>query len=304
MMGTNDVLTRPEKVKLHTLLGNYPNVIALKDGRIKSDLVEFDFPDFPVPNRGFKPLVREHKFDLGELAIVTFLQAKAYGAPYVLIPATVMGRGQLHTVAYNSERGAMKPADLNGKKFGVRSYTQTTGIWARGILAEDYGVDWSKVQIITMEDPHVAQYKDPPFVQRAPESKQLPQMLIDGEVDAALIGDKFPDPRFKTLIPDAEAANRKWAETHGGVPINHMLVVRTSISKSQPDVVREIFRLFREARQLDGASKGPLDPYRFGIEANRRALEHIIDYSFRQQMIPRKFTVDELFDDVTRTLGA
>jgi 4,5-dihydroxyphthalate decarboxylase len=304
MMGTNDVLTRPEKVKLHTLLGNYPNVIALKDGRIKSDLVEFDFPDFPVPNRGFKPLVREHKFDLGELAIVTFLQAKAYGAPYVLIPATVMGRGQLHTVAYNSERGTMKPADLNGKKFGVRSYTQTTGIWARGILAEDYGVDWSKVQIITMEDPHVAQYKDPPFVQRAPESKQLPQMLIDGEVDAALIGDKFPDPRFKTLIPDAEAANRKWAETHGGVPINHMLVVRTSISKSQPDVVREIFRLFREARQLDSASKGPLDPYRFGIEANRRALEHIIDYSFRQQMIPRKFTVDELFDDLTRGLGA
>src|SRR5262245_39475678 len=85
------VLTRPDKAKLHTLLGNYPNVIALKDGRIGSDLVEFDFPDYPIPNRGFKPLVREHKFDLGELAIVTFLQAKSFGAPYVLLPATVMG---------------------------------------------------------------------------------------------------------------------------------------------------------------------------------------------------------------------
>jgi 4,5-dihydroxyphthalate decarboxylase len=304
MMGAKAVLTRPDKVKLHTLLGNYPNVIALKDGRIKSDLVEFDFPDFPVPNRGFKPLVREHKFDLGELAIVTFLQAKSFGLPYVLIPATVMGRGQLHTVAYNSERGAMKPADLNGKKFGVRSYTQTTGIWVRGILAESYGVDWSTVRIITMEDPHVLQYKDPPFVQRAPETKQLPQMLIDGEVDAALIGDKFPDPRFKTLIPDAEAANKKWAETHGGIPINHMLVARASIAKSRPDVVTEIFHLFREARQADAASKGALDPYRFGVEANRASLERIIDYSFRQQMIPRKFTVVELFDDVTRSLGA
>jgi 4,5-dihydroxyphthalate decarboxylase len=300
----DDVLTRPDKAKLHTLLGNYPNVIALKDGRVKSDLIEFDFPDYPIANRGFKPLVRENKFDLGELAIVTFLQAKAYGAPYALLPVTVMGRGQLQTVAYNSERGTMKPSDLNGKKFGVRSYTQTTGIWVRGILAESYGVDWSTVKLITMEDPHVAQYKDPSFVQRAPETKQLPQMLIDGEVDAALIGETFPDPRFKTLIPDAENANKKWAETHGGIPINHMLVVRESIAKSRPDVVKEVFRLFREARQLDNAPKGALDPFRFGVENTRASLERVIDYSYRQQMIPRKFTVDELFDDSTRTLGA
>ena len=298
------MLTRPDKVKLHTLLGNYPNVIALKDGRIKSDLIEFDFADVPVPNRGFKPLVREHKFDCGELAIVTFLQAKSYGLPYALLPIGVLGRGQLQTVAYNSERGPMKPSDLNGKKFGVRSYTQTTGIWVRGILADDYGVDWSKVEIITMEDPHVAQYKDPAFVTRAPETKQLPQMLIDGEVDAALLGDKFPDPRFKTLVPDAEAANKKWAERNGGVPINHMFVVRESIAKSRPEVVEEIFRMLREARQADTASKGALDPYRFGVEANRKALEKVIEYSFKQQMIPRKFTVDELFDDVTRKLGA
>ena len=298
------MLTRPDKVKLHTLLGSYPNVIALKDGRVQSDLIEFDFPDFPVPNRGFKPLVREHRFDLGELAIVTFLQAKSYGLPYVLIPATVLGRGQLHTVAYNSERGPMKPSDLNGKRFGVRSYTQTTGIWVRGILAEDYGVDWSKVRIITMEDPHVAEYKDPPFVERAPATKELPKMLIEGEVDAALIGDKFPDPRFKTLVPDADAANKKWAEKNGGVPVNHMLVIRESIAKSRPDVVKEVFRVFREARQADGASKGALDPYRFGVEANRASLERVIDYAHRQQMIPRKFTVDELFDDTTRALGA
>jgi 4,5-dihydroxyphthalate decarboxylase len=302
--GGNAVLTRPDKMKLTTLLGNYPNVIALKDGRVKSDLIEFDFADYPVPNRGFKPLVREHKFDCGELAIVTFLQAKSFGLPYVLIPAAVLGRGQLQTVAYNSARGLMKPSDLNGKRFGVRSYTQTTGIWVRGILAEDYGVDWSKVRIVTMEDPHVAQYKDPPFVERAPESKQLPQMLIDGEVDAALIGEKFPDPRFKTLVPNAEEANRKWAQAHGGVPVNHMLVVREQIAKSRPDVVAEIFRVFREARAADTASKGPLDPYRFGVEANRQALEKVIDYSFKQQMIPRKVTIDELFDETTRKLGA
>src|ERR1700760_3281428 len=292
-------------MKLHTLLGNYPNVIALKGGRVKSDMIEWDFADFPVPTRGFKPMVREHRFDCGELAIVMFLQAREFGVPYVLLTATVVAGGQLHTVAYNFERGVKKPSDLNGGKFGVRSYAQTTGIWVRGILAESYGVDWSKVEITTMEDPHVAQYKDPSFVKRAPETKQLSQMLIDGEVDAALIGDKFPDPRFKTLVPDAEEANKKWAESHGGVPINHMVIVREKIAKERPDVVEEIFRLFKAARDLDTtAPKGALDPYRFGVEPNRAALERVIDYSLRQQMITKKVTVDELFDDFTRKLGA
>jgi 4,5-dihydroxyphthalate decarboxylase len=197
----------------------------------------------------------------------------------------------------------MKPSDLNGRKFGVRSYTQTTGIWVRGILAESFGVDWSKVEITTMEDPHVAQYKDPTFVKRAPETKQLPQMLIDGEVDAALIGDKFPDPRFKTLVPDAETANKEWALSHGGVPINHMVIVREKIATERPELVEEIFRCFKAARDLDtSAPKGALDPFRFGVEANREALERVIDYSLRQQMITKKVKVDDLFGDVTRKL--
>jgi 4,5-dihydroxyphthalate decarboxylase len=106
-------------------------------------------------------------------------------------------------------------------------------------------------------------------------------------------------------VPDAEEANKQWALNHGGVPVNHMVIVREKIAKERPDVVAELFRVFKEARQLDTAApKGALDPYRFGVEANRASLERVIDYSFKQQMIPRKFTVDELFDDVTRKLGA
>jgi 4,5-dihydroxyphthalate decarboxylase len=297
------VLTKHDKMKLHTLLGNYPNVMALKKGEVSSGLVDFDFPDFPVANRGFKPLVRDAKFDLGELAIGTYLQAKTYGKPYVLLPATILGRGQLHTIAYNSERGRLSPSDLHGKRVGVRAYTQTTGIWVRGILADDYGVDLSRIRWLTFEDPHLAEYRDPDFVERAPEGKELVKMLLDGELDAAIVGDKFPDPRLKTLIPDAEAANAKWAAAHGGIPVNHMLVIRESIAQSRPDVVKEVFRLFRAARQADSASQGALDPYRFGVAANRRSLELIIDYALRQQIIPRRFTVDELFDNVTRELG-
>ena len=250
--------------KLHTLLGSYPNAMAIKNGAVKSDLINFEFADVKVSNTAFKPLVREAKFDVGELAIVTFLQAKVYGKPYVIIPATVLGRGQHHTIAYNPEQ-----------------------------------VHW-----VTFEDPHLAEYKDPEFVTRAPESKTLTQMLFDGEIDAAIVGDKLPDPRLAPLIPDADAAGRKWAQTHGGIPINHMMVVRDTIAKSRPDIVREIYRMLQESRRAvsppsDGSA---LDPWRFGIEGNRRSLEIVIDYSFRQKLIPRKLSVDELFDDCTRGL--
>ncbi len=285
------------KTKLFTLLGNYPNALTLKKGEVKSDLIDFDFADVKVPNTAFKALVREAKFDVAELAIVTFLQAKAYGKPYVLIPATVLGRGQHHTIAYNPEHGALRPSDLNGKRVGVRSYTVTTGAWVRGFLADDYGIDIEKVRWVTFEDPHLAEYKDPSFVTRAPEGKSLVQMLLDGELDAAIVGDALPDPRLKPLVPDAEAVARRWAESHGGVPINHLMVVRDSIAKSRPDIVKEIYRALEESRKpVAPPPGGPLDPWRFGIEANRSSLEIIIDYCFRQKLVARKYSVDELFD--------
>ncbi len=286
------------KTKLFTLLGSYPNTAALKKGDVKSDLIDFDFADVKVSNTAFKPLVREAKFDVAELAIVTFLQAKTYGKPYALIPATVLGRGQHHTIAYNPEHRPLKVNELAGKRVGVRAYTQTTGAWVRGFLADDYGVDTAKVRWVTFEDPHLAEYKDPDFVTRAGEGKTIVQMLIDGELDAAIVGDTLPDPRLKPLIPDADAVARQWAETHGGVPINHMMVVRAAIAKSRPDIVQELYRVLQESRRaVPPPEGGLLDPWRFGIEANRRSLEIVIDYSFRQKLIPRKFSVDELFDN-------
>jgi 4,5-dihydroxyphthalate decarboxylase len=293
-----------EKVTLLTMLGNYPNMAALKKKELKSDLVDFDFVDVKVANQMFKPLVRDAKYDVGELAIVTYLQAKAYGKPYVLLPAVVVGRGQHHTIAYNPERGELKPTDLEGKRVGVRAYTVTTGVWVRGILREQYGIDETKVRWVTFEDPHLAEFHDPPFAERAAPGKTLPQMLLDGELDAGIVGDHLPDPRLKHLIPDAEEAAKTWAQNHGGVPINHLVVMRASIAHARPDVAKEVFRLLHESKL---AAKLPdtdtaLDALRFGVERNRRALDAILDFSFRQGMIPRRFSVDELFDDATRDL--
>jgi len=249
--------------------------------------------------------VRDAKYDVAELPIVTYLQAKAYGKPYVLVPAVVVSRGQHHTIAHNPQRGVLKPSELEGKRVGVRAYTVTTGTWVRGILASDYGVDINKVEWITFEDPHVAEYRDPAIVKRAPEGKELAQMLLDGEIAAGIVGDKLPDPKLKHLIPDADATAANWAKRHHGVPINHMVVVRQELSRSRPDVVKDIFRQLHASKRAAGLPDGgELDPYRFGVEACRPILEIIIDFCHQQTLIPRRMSVDELFDDTTRMLAA
>ena len=291
------------KLKLHTMMGNYANTAPLKSGAVKSDLIDYDFAEVKVANNLFKAIVREARYDVAELAIATYLQARAAGKPYVLLPAVLVSRGQHHTIGYNPERGALKPSDLNGKRVGVRAYTVTTGTWVRGILASDYGVDLNSVEWVTFEDPHVAEYTDPPSIKRAPEGKELGKMLLDGEVSAAILGDKFPDPRLKQLIPDAEGAAKKWAERHGGIPINHMVVVREELSRSRPDIVKDVFRTVYESKKAAGLpDSGTMDPYRFGVEACRPILDIIIDFCFQQKLIPRRVTVDELFDDTTRAL--
>ena len=297
-------MTTATKLKLRTMLGNYSNTKALKSGAVRSDLVDFDFVDVKVANNLFKQVVRDASYDVAELAIVTYLQAKAYGKPYVLLPAVLVSRGQHHTIAYNPDRGPLNPSDLNGKRVGVRAYTVTTGTWVRGILASDHGIDIDKVEWITFEDPHVAEYRDPAIVKRAPQGKELTQMLLDGEIAAGIVGDKLPDPKLKHLIPDAETAAQTWAERHHGVPINHMLVVRQELARSRPDVVKDIFRQLHASKRAAGLPDGgELDPYRFGVEACRPILEIIIDFCQQQKLIPRRMSVDELFDDATRALA-
>jgi 4,5-dihydroxyphthalate decarboxylase len=291
-------------VTLHSLLGNHPSTKALKSGQVSSPLVTFDYFEVKVANTQFKAMVRDLKYDFGELAIVTFLQAKAYGKPYVLLPATIVGRNQHHTIFYNAGKGALTARDLNHTRVGVRAYTQTTGAWVRGFLADDYGIDLNSVTWVTFEDPHLAEYRDPPIVERAPEGKVLKQMLLDGEIDAAILGDVAEEGPLRHLIPDHEAAGRAWSRAHGGVPINHLAVMRESIVQSRPDVVREVYRVLKESRAAAALPSGADDPLRFGIGAIRPSLDTIAAYAFDQGLIPRRLSTDELLADAARILGA
>ncbi len=291
-------------VTLRINLADYPVTMALKQGRTSSPLVKFDFCGPKTAHDGFKPMVRENAYDAGELAIVTFLQAKAFGKPYVLLPAPISGRFQHHCIGYSVEFGELKPKDIEGRKVGVRTYAQTTGLWVRGILQHEYGVDLNKVTWLTIDDAHLVEHTDPPNCQRIPTGKKLDQMMLTGEIAAAILGNDMPsDPRIRTLIPDAHSAAKEWYKREGVIPINHMFAVHRDLPKQRPDVVKELFRMIVESRAAAPASAlSTLPP--FGVEANRRALDMAIDWSLEQKIIPRRLEVDELFDDVTAALQA
>jgi 4,5-dihydroxyphthalate decarboxylase len=290
------VMAQP--IKLRAVLGDHPHVAALKSGKISSDLVELEFEKFSPTNRAFQPMVRELKFDVCEMAIVTFLMAKAYNKPLALLPAVMLGRFQQSLAIYNAERQKLTPSDLEGRRVGIRSFTTTTGAWLRGILANDHGVNLDKVRWVTFEEPHVAEYHD--TTERAPAGKKIVQMLLDGELDA-VIGDKSDDPRVKPLFADPTAAAKAWHEKHGVVPVNHLVVVKESLLRSNPAAVEEVYRMLKQSKQAAPASSGP-DFQPFGIEPNRKSLALIIDYAAQQGLIPRRFSVDELFDDVVRRM--
>jgi 4,5-dihydroxyphthalate decarboxylase len=217
----------------------------------------------------------------------------------------MMGRFQHGTILCSAAR-PLTPADLAGKRVGVRAYSQTTAVWVRGILQNDYGVDIDRVHWVTFEDGHVAEYHEPAAVERSSGDKNLLAMLRAGELDAAIYGADLPDdPLLQSVIAEPEAAAQKWYARHKVVPINHMVVVTQKLAQSQPAMVREIYRLLQQAKTAAGLPKpGAIDFLPFGVEACRPALQTIIDYALQQSLIPRKMTVEELFDDTTRTLAA
>ncbi len=268
-----------------TLMGDYP---VTRQFRTRTDRFAFAEYKGSVATM-FKRVVRDLEFDVSEMAIMTHLIAKAHGKPYRLLPFVVLARFQHPFLVFNKERNpSLKPEELHGKKVGVRSYSVTTGAWIRGILMEDHGVDIGRINWVTFEEAHVAEFRDPSNVQRASAGKEIGAMLLAGELDAAILGAIPTDERLKPLIPDTEGAAKRWRDRHGAIQLNHLVAVKSSVSRAEAD---EVYRLLVESKQAAG------DPAMLphGLEANRRNLEVAIDCAYRQGMIPRRFNVEELF---------
>jgi 4,5-dihydroxyphthalate decarboxylase len=292
-----------ERPIFRSVLGDYPHTTALKRGALQSPDVELRFTTVEPVHKAFAPMVRRAEYDLCELAIVTYLQAKAYGKPVVLLPAVVASRLQRGCLIQHREHGVLSPACLTTSRIGVRAYTQTTGMWVRAHLADDYGLPIETMRWIAHEGAHVEEYLDPPIVEPAPAGKSLPDMLRDGDIDAAILGNDLPKgDEFAPVMPDHAAADRTWYSSHGFMPINHVVVVSPNAARTMPDAVKAAYGLLRRADAEAPVPADGLKPTMFGFERLREPIQFTVDACRRQLLLPRTLSVDELFADAAAIL--
>lgn len=282
--------------EISIVLDTYPHTRAIKEGQIASPGIKLNFIEYNPINKAFNPMVEEQKFDVCEMAVGTFFQALDSGKPLKLLPAVMGGEFHHGSLWYEPKNGALTPGDLKGKRVGVRAYTQTTGIWVRGVLQEQYGVPCDDVTWVTSEAPHVEGYVNPPNVELS-KGADLTQMLRDGELSAVIIGPKQGNGAgFTHLIPNVDAASAAWYEKHKTVPINHMVVVTEKLIKNDAAAVLAITDLFRQGiESVRAASAASPQAIRFGKENVWDALELAIRYSFEQKLISRVFKKEEVF---------
>ena len=282
-----------ERIVLKTALGQHDHVRPLKDGTVTSNRIQFDFVEYEPLPKAFRTMVRGGDIDVGEIAITTHLLALEFKKPLTGIPVQLWRRlhhGNLVCLNTSDIRG---PKDLEGKKVGVRAYSQTTGVWIRGILKTQYGVDLDKITWVTMEDAHVAEYRDPPNAVRNDSGKSLRDLLFAGDL-AAIMGERDVDPsNVRTVIPDASAAAAEWSQRTGLFPVNHILAVRTGLLQQHAWLRDELVRVLDEARIRSGAHGVAAMPY--GLEPNRQAMQTLCEFAADQKLTSKVFRLDEIF---------
>jgi 4,5-dihydroxyphthalate decarboxylase len=321
---TRDGTAATSRPGLKTALVTRGHTQSLKDGTVKLRGFELDFEDVPAIITAFRRMVRGLEFDISEMAMTTYLCARAHGKPFTAIPVFPMRAFHHGAIVYNTKAGVHRPKDLEGRKVGVnRGYTVTAGLWARSILQHEYGVELSRVTWVLSGDEHVAEYRPPANVVTIEPGKTLEDLLMAGEI-AAAIGVQVESPDVKPLIANAREAGFEALRQRGHYPINHTVVVRNDLLDANPDLALDMFDAFAEAKRIyvqrlregrvDMASPADQvysrvmeitgDPLPYGIEPNRRALEAIVQYCVEQGILSRLVAVEELFPPSTRTLAA
>lgn len=234
--------------RLAVALGRTARTAALFTGALQSPRLVLDIADIPVISRAFAPMVREGRYEASEMAIATFLMAKAAGKDLTLLPVILAARFQEAALLCRAEGPIRGPADLAGRRVGVRAYSQTTGLWLRGEIAEAHGVAPEAIRWVTFEDAHLAEYRDPPWVERAPAGADMLAMLRDGRLDAAIFGNDLPAmDGLRPVFPDPAAAGAAFQARHGFIPVNHLLVARGDIARGRKADVAELVRLLAAA---------------------------------------------------------
>ena len=310
------------KLTLNTAIGRYGHTQPLIEGSVTSECLAFDWAEYDTIVGVFRTMVRTNAYQVSEMALSTYLCARAHGKPMTAIPVFITRSFNHGDVTFNEASGIEGPRDLAGKRVGVRAYTVTPGVWARGIMHHVYGLDLDEVTWVLGSDEHVAEFVEPPNVVSAPAGSDLGAMLLAGELDAAIGVGGLDSPQIRQLIPNARGIALNFHRRTGVYPISHIVVIRDDVIAANPWLPRELFTLFSAARDAyaqslaAGATPHPSDenvaplraagaeePLPYGIEANRVTLETFIEWNVEQGIIPERVSVEDVFAKDTLGLG-
>ena len=310
-------------LKLTAVTRTQGNNKALKDGEVSPRTAKLEFIEVDPLNEAFRRMVRGLEFDVCEMALTTYITAREHGKKMTALPIFLMRAFHHGAIVYNTKSGIRTPKDLEGRKVGVnRGYTVTTGLWARSVLAHQYGVDLSKVTWVLSGDEHVAEFRPPFNVVPMEKGRKMADLVASGEL-AAAIGVEVDHPDVKTLIEKPREAAFDALKREGHYPINHLMVVKDEILSAHADLGPDLFEAFAEAKRRyvkrlqSGAIEKPTavdemhkrvmeitgkDPLPYGIEPNRRMIEEAIRSAAEQKVLARPVAIEQLFPRNTLAL--
>jgi 4,5-dihydroxyphthalate decarboxylase len=319
------------KVPLTIAIAEFPHTSAIRNGSIPIEGVETEIVTVNPQIGAFRRMVRDVEFDVCELAPTTYVIARAYGAPFVALPIFVTRRFHHSGLLVRPDAGITSPKDLEGKKVGVRAYSVTTGAWTRQVLIDEFDLDSSKVTWVVDDEEHVTQMKLPPNVEHAPEGRSLADMMAEGELvagfDAAAGigrtgnptgGWKEVETNYPELFPNATELETEFYNRTRIYPMHGTIVVKDSVLAEHPWIARSLFDAFSQAKDewlkrlytgepthaMDKRYKNLSkivghDPLPYGLEANIKTIEALESTAFKQELTPRRMSIEELFVDPT-----
>lgn len=292
------------KTELTIALGNHAHTRALRDGRVSLPEHRLAFEDVAPISKAFRHMVRGAAYDLSEMAASTYLLARAQGVPITALPI-FLTRG-LHHGAMVRLPGVSGPKGLEGRAVAVnRGYTVTTSVWARAILALEHGVDLASVTWVPTAEEHVADWSTPDNVAPPRKGQDIADFLGQGDIVAATgvsdVAGAVP------LIDDFESAAVA-ALRRGFYPINHLLVAKNSVLNAAPDLPRQVFTAFAEAKRL-GAQPMPWsavldDPLPYGLAPNHAMMDLLIRQCAAQGILDRVMRPEAVFASAVADLVA
>ena len=313
----------PAKLPLTLACGDYEIVRPLIDNRVKVDGVELTvLTDMDSASRHWR-FLNNREFDIAEVSASSYLAAHDNSLPFRAIPVFLHRRFRHGFMFINTGKGITKPADLKGRRIGVKTLMTTAVLWMRGILQHEYGVPLESIEWVAEIENDVA-VKLPAGLKYSclPDDKSVETMLAEGELDAVFHSDLIKpflarDARVARLFPDHKAEEAAYFKRTGIFPIMHVVGLRQSLAEEHPWLAINLYRAFNEAKAIamkrmanprivplawyrDAWEEqerllGP-DPWEYGLGGkNRNVLETLAGYSHEQGLIKKRPALEELF---------